>query len=436
MQVSNRLLPFLMGLLAAVVPAAGQSAPADIAMTVGSSRVIDCPADLTRISTSDPAVVDVVSASRREVLLQAKGLGQATVGVWSKDGERAFYAVLVGFDLAPIRKLVGQTFPNEAIEVQGFKDALALTGRASSQIVADRAAALLAPFAKGVVNNLAVAPPGIDKQVLLRVRFAELSRTAASSFGTGLISLGAGNTIGRVSTGQFPVAQPDKIGGTEGTKFSISDALNIFAFRPDLNLAAFIQALRNQGLLQMLAEPNLVTTDGKEASFLVGGEFPVPIVQGGGGSNAVSVVFREFGIRLAFKPEITANQTIKMHVKPEVSALDPANGVTLSGFNIPALATRRMETYVELAEGQSFVIAGLLDDRLTENLSRMPGLSQIPLFGNLFKSRSDNRTKTELVVIVTPSITDPLEAARRMPEPVMPKEFLPPAPAAKPKDRR
>jgi pilus assembly protein CpaC len=436
MRVNNRLLPFLMGLLAAVAPAAGQSAPTDIAMTVGSSRVIDCPADLTRISTSDPAVVDVVSASRREVLLQAKGLGQATVGVWSKDGERAFYAVLVGFDLAPIRKLVGQTFPNEAIEVQGYKDALALTGRASSQIVADRAAALLAPFAKGVVNNLAVAPPGIEKQVLLRVRFAELNRTAASSFGTGLVSTGAGNTVGRVTTGQFPMPQLDKISSTGASTFNVSDALNIFAFRPDLNLAAFIQALRNQGLLQMLAEPNLVTTDGKEASFLVGGEFPVPIVQGGGGSNAVSVVFREFGIRLAFKPEITANQTIKMHVKPEVSALDPANGVTLSGFNIPALATRRMETYVELAEGQSFVIAGLLDDRLTENLSRIPGLSQIPLFGSLFKSKSDNRTKTELVVIVTPSITDPLEAARRMPEPAMLKDFLPPAPAAIPKDRR
>ena len=434
MRVRNRLLPFMLGLVVAVVPAAGQSASAGIEMTVGSSKVIDCPTDLTRISTSDPAVVDVVSASRREVLLQAKGLGQATVGVWSKDGQRTFYTVSVVLDLAPIRKLVGQTFPSEEIEVQGFKDALALTGKASSQTVADRAAALLAPFAKGVVNNLAVAPPGIDKQVLLRVRFAELNRTATSSFGTGLVSIG-GNTIGRVTTGQFPMPQPDKLSSTETPKFSISDALNIFAFRPDLNLAAFIQALRNQGLLQMLAEPNLVTTDGKEASFLVGGEFPVPIVQGGGGSNAVSVVFREFGIRLTFKPEITANKTLKMHVQPEVAALDPGNGVVLSGFTIPALATRRMETYVELAEGQSFVIAGLLDDRLTENLSRMPGISRIPLFGNLFKSKSDNRTKTELVVIVTPSITDPVEAARRMPEPVMPKEFLPPA-AAKSKDRR
>jgi pilus assembly protein CpaC len=302
-------------------------------------------------------------------------------------------------------------------------------------MVADRAAALLAPFAKGVVNNLAVPPPGIDKQVLLRVRFAELNRTAATSFGTGLMTIG-GKNIARITTGQFPLAQPDAISSTQDPKFSIGDALNIFAFRPDLNLAAFIQALRNQGLLQMLAEPNLVTTDGKEASFLVGGEFPVPIVQGGGGSNAVSVVFREFGIRLTFRPDITANNTIKLHVKPEVSALDPGNGVTLSGFIIPALTTRRMETYVELAEGQSFVIAGLLDDRLTENLSKIPGLAQIPLFGNLFKSKSDKRTKTELVVIVTPSITDPVEAARRMPEPIMLKEFLPPAAAVKPKDGR
>jgi pilus assembly protein CpaC len=435
MRVRNLFLSFMLGLVAAVVPAAGQSTSADIEMTVGSSKVIDCPADLTRISTSDPAIVDTVAASRREVLLQAKGLGQATVGVWSKDGHRVFYTVSVGFDLEPIRKLVRQTFPGEEIQVQGIKDALALTGKASSQTVADRAAALLAPFAKGVVNNLAVAPPGIEKQVLLRVKFAELNRTAASSFGTSLVSLGGGNTIGRVTTGQFPGAQPDKVSSTD-SKFNISDALNIFAFRPDLNLAAFIQALRNRGLMQMLAEPNLVTTDGKEASFLAGGEFPVPVAQGGATAGAVTVVFREFGIRLTFLPQITANQTIKMHVKPEVSALDPANGVTLSGFTIPALVTRRMETYVELAEGQSFVIAGLLDDRLTENLSRMPGLSQIPLLGNLFKSRSDNRTKTELVVIVTPTITDPMEAARRMPEPVMLKEFLQPPDAAKPKDRR
>jgi pilus assembly protein CpaC len=435
MRDTNLLLAGALGLIAAVTLPAQSALPA-IEMTAGSSRVIDCPSDLLRISTSDPAVVDTVAASKREVLLQAKGPGQATVGVWSKDGQRAFYTVAVGPDLEPIRKLVRQAFPGEGIELHGVKDALALTGRASSQLVAERAAALLAPFAKGVVNNLTVAPPLVEKQVLLRVRFAELNRTAGSSFGGSLISTGGGNTIGRVTTGDYSGSQPDKISSTEA-KFSITDALNIFAFRPDLNLAAFIQALRTQGVLQMLAEPNLVTTNGKEASFLVGGEYPVPVVQGGSASNSISIVFKEFGIRLTFKPEITGNNTIRMHVKPEVSALDPANGVTLSGFTIPALATRRMETDVELAEGQSFAIAGLLDDRLTETLSKMPGLASIPLLGHLFKSRTGEKAQTELVVIVTPTVTDPIEAAKALPEPYMLKEFLGASgTASKPADRR
>jgi len=452
MKARNVVLILSIGLAAVLPPAAGQSSAGDIELTVGASKVIDCPGDLDRISTSDPAVVDTVAVSRREVLLQAKGFGQATVGVWSKAGDRAFYKVLVSTDLEPIRKLVRQTFPGESIEVQGVRDAVSLTGSASSQVVADRAAALLAPFAKGVVNNLQVAPAPPDKQVLLRVRFAEVNRSASQSLGFNLLSTGAGNTPGRITTGQFAPPQPGKIsstlnllegitGGTPGTtssasNFTISDALNIFAFRPDLNLAAFIQALRTQGLLQILAEPNLVTTDSQEASFLVGGEFPVPVVQGGANVGAVSVVFREFGIRLTFRPQITGVHTIKLHVKPEVSTIDLANGVVLSGFTIPALATRRVETNIELAEGQSFVIAGLLDDRLTESLSKVPGLSQIPVLGALFKSRQENKARTELVVIVTPSVTDPAESAKRMPEPEMLKEFMTPAAAAKEKERR
>jgi pilus assembly protein CpaC len=213
----------------------------------------------------------------------------------------------------------------------------------------------------------------------------------------------------------------------QASNWSLSDALNIFAFRPDLNLGMLIQALRSQGVLQILAEPNLVATDNKEASFLVGGEFPVPIVQGGANVGAVTVTFREFGIRLAFLPRVTNNRTIKLHVKPEVSTIDLANGVVISGFTIPALATRRMETDIELAEGQSFVIAGLLDDRATETMSKVPGLANIPVLGVLFKSRQENKTKTELVVIVTPVITDPAESLRQNPEPVMPAAPLPPS---------
>jgi pilus assembly protein CpaC len=208
-------------------------------------------------------------------------------------------------------------------------------------------------------------------------------------------------------------------------RVSIADALNIFAFRPDLDLMVFIKALQNEGVLQILAEPNLVTVPGKEASFLVGGEFPVPIVQGGANVGAVTVQFREFGVRLTFNPEITVRDTIKLHVKPEVSTLDFANAISLSGFTIPALATRRVETNIELARGQSFVIGGLIDDRVTENLSRIPGLANIPVLGTIFKSRAENRSKTELIVLVTPEIATPLEAGTPPPGPTFPKAFLP-----------
>jgi pilus assembly protein CpaC len=327
------------------------------------------------------------------------------------------------------------TFPGEVIDVRADGDSLSLIVRASSQPVADRALALVAPLVKAVVNNLQVVPPGADTQIVLRVKFAEVNRSVVTSFGVNLLSTGALNTPFRTSTQQFNSGNPSQLqgqipghlGGTS-TTFSLTDVLNIFAFRPDLNLGAIIQDLQTQGLLQILAEPNLVTTNGKEASFLVGGEFPIPVLQGGS-SNAVTIQFREFGIRLNFLPQVTAHHTIKLHVKPEISTIDLANGVVFSGFTIPALATRRMETDIELGEGQTFLIGGLLDDRVTESLAKVPGLSHIPILGALFKSRSENKSKTELLVMVTPETTYPYSASDAKPLPRMPKEFLSDAPS-------
>ncbi len=246
-----------------------------------------------------------------------------------------------------------------------------------------------------------------------------------------LASTGASGTQGGITTQQFSAPRADNINGAIGASaqghtsaFSITDALNVFAFRPDLNLGAFVKALQGQGLLQILAEPTLLTTNGKEASFLVGGEFPVPVLQGGANSGAVTVQFREFGIRLTFLPALTVNKTVKMYVKPEVSTLDYSNGVTISGFSIPALSTRRMETNIELAEGQSFVIGGLIDDRVTDSMSKIPGLAHIPILGVIFKSRAEQKSKTELVVMVTPESTLPLNASDVKPGPQMPKAFL------------
>ncbi|MEO8658560.1 MAG: pilus assembly protein N-terminal domain-containing protein [Bryobacteraceae bacterium] len=402
-------------------------------MPVGKSLVIDYPDDIARVSTSNPEVIDAVAVTTRELLVHAKGHGSATLVVWSRAGHRGFYSITVEHDLGPIRKLLKETFPGEDIHIQSARDTVSLTGKVSSQPVADRAAALVAPLAKAVINNLQTTAPGVERQILLRVRFAEINRNASQSFGVNLLSTGGANTVGTVSTGQFSAPRATEIkgtipGGLAGTSstFTLSDMLNVFAFRPDLNLGALIKALQSQGVLQILAEPNLVTTNGKEASFLVGGEFPVPVLQGGGNAGSVTVQFREFGIRLTFTPTLTDNNTIRMHVRPEVSTIDMANAVTLSGFTIPALATRRIETNVELAEGQSFVIGGLIDDRVTETVSKIPGLANLPLFGALFKSRQQSKSRTELVVVVTPEITAPINAGVAKPSPVMPIEFLAP----------
>lgn len=426
-------LLFCAGALSLAALGAAEPSTEDLHVAVGRSLVIDYPDDIARVSTSNPEIVDAVAVTTRELLVHAKGQGSATLVVWSRHGHRGFYSVTVEQDVEPLRRLLKQTFPDEPIRVQVARDTVSLTGQVSSQAVADRAAALAVPLAKAVISNLQVAPVPIDKQILLRVRFAELNRNATQSIGVNIISTGAANTPGVITTGQFSPPVPSELKGTIGgslqgstSSFTVSDVLNIFAFRPDLNLGAFVKALQGQGVLQILAEPNLVTTNGKEASFLVGGEFPVPVLQGGANAGAVTIQFREFGIRLTFTPTLTQNKTIKMHVKPEVSTIDLANAVTLSGFTIPALATRRMETNVELGEGQSFVIAGLLDDRANETLSRIPGLASLPIFGALFKSRAESKSKTELLVMVTPEIVQPLLATDRKPMPEMPMKFLAP----------
>jgi pilus assembly protein CpaC len=403
-----------------------QGGPEEIRLTIGKSIVIDYPADIARISTSNADIVDASPVTGREVLVHGKAFGTVTLVVWSKAGQRNFYNITVEQNLEPLRKLLKDTFPNEDIHVQSSRDSLSLTGRVSSKAVSDQATALAAPFGKTVVNYLQTAEGPAEKQILLRIKFAELDRSAANSFAVNLVSTGATNTIGSTSTGQFGSTTPASIGGGAPTTFSISNALNIFAFRPDLNLGAFIEALEQHNLLQTLDEPTLMTSDGKEASFLVGGEFPIPVLQGGANSGAVTIQFREFGVRLTFTPNITGHNNIRLHVKPEVSALDYSNALSFNGFTIPALSSRKMETNVELGEGQSFVIAGLIDNQITETLSRIPGLSSLPILGNLFKSKSISKSDTELVVLVTPEITLPLQPGDVKPSVPMPHPFLVP----------
>jgi pilus assembly protein CpaC len=412
-------------LAAAASSVLAQGGPEEIRLAIGKSIVIDYPADIARISTSNADIVDASPVTGREVLVHGKAFGTVTLVVWSKAGQRNFYNITVEQNLEPLRKLMKDTFPSEDIHVQSSRDSLSLTGRVTSKAVSDQAAALAAPFGKTIVNNLQVAEAKAERQILLRIKFAELSRSAANTFAVNLTSTGATNTIGQVSTGQASSTSPSSVGSGQ-TTFTISNALNIFAFRPDLNLAAFIQALEQHNLLQTLDEPTLMTSDGKEASFLVGGEFPIPVLQGGANSGAVTIQFREFGVRLKFTPTITGNNNIRLHVQPEVSALDYSNALSFNGFTIPALSSRKIETNVELGEGQSFVIAGLIDNQVTETLSRIPGLSSLPILGNLFKSKSISKSDDELVVLVTPEITMPLQPGDAKPSVPAPHPYLVP----------
>ena len=410
--------------LGGLVLALGQSGPEEVRLSLGKSIVIDYPTDVARISTSNADIVDASPVTTREILLHGKSLGTVTLVVWSKTGQRNFYNITVDQNLEPLRRMLRETFPKDEITVITSRDSIALNGHVGSKDTADRATAISASFAKTIVNNLQVAPGPIERQILLRVKFAELDRSAATSFAVNLLSTGATNTIGSVTTGQTNGGSVTPGTGDSPTTLSVTNALNIFAFRPDLNLAALISALESKSLVQILAEPNLITANNTEASFVVGGEFPVPVLQGGANSGAVTVQYREFGVRLSFTPVITGNNTIRLHVKPEVSDLDYGHAVTLNGFTIPALATKRMETTIELGEGQSFVIAGLLDNRVTDSWAKIPGIGNIPVIGALFKSRNLNRTNSELIVTVTPEFTVPVAPGEAKPTIAMPKDFL------------
>jgi len=291
----------------------------DLRMTVGKSVVIDYPADVRQIFTSNPEILDASPVTTREILVQGKGLGSATMVVWSKAGQRTFYNVNVELNLDPLRHLLKETFPSEDIQTNSSRDSIALNGHVSRKDVGERAMTIAAAFGKTVINNMQVASPAVEKQILLRVKFAQLDRNKESQFGINLLGIPGQTQIG-ASTGQFGGAgftgtmAASAAGNASSGTVSIPSALSIFGFNPKLNIGAFIQALETESILEILAEPNLVTTSGHEAYFLSGGEFPVPVLQGGANAGAVTIQFREFGIRLRFLPTITDHHTIKMHL--------------------------------------------------------------------------------------------------------------------------
>ena len=400
--------------------AAPSGAPGKLVVTVGKSLIIDSPMKIQRISFANGELIEAVAVNAREVLINGKAPGETSLIIWQEGGSRLLYDLTVRMSplrLDAARQQLARDFPNEEINVTFENETAFVRGTVKDVIAAERVMSIVASLGK-TVNLLRVDVPPVEEQILLKVRFCNVDRAISSDLGLSLAS-GAYNQTTVISTGQYSGPTADTSG-----KVSLSDALNILLFRKDINLGVSIKALEGKRLLETLAEPNLLAINGKEASFVSGGEFPFPIVQPGATGNSISISFREFGIRIHFLPRITPRGTIQLQVSPEVSALDYSNAITISGTTVPALSTRRVQTEVELDSGQSFVIAGLMDNRMTETISKIPGLANIPLLGKLFTSRAVARNNTELLVIVTPELVRPIPAGQPLPSLNMPIKFM------------
>jgi pilus assembly protein CpaC len=383
---------------------AALDAPTDIDLLVGRSTVLNVGTAITRVSLTVPDIADAMVTSPTQLLIHGKQPGTISLFVWDRAGAIRTYEVKVRRDLTALTNHMKQLFPGEAIEVRGSGKDVVVSGTVSSKYVMEKAADVAAGYVEkkeNVVNLLRQQEGVASNQVMLKVRFAEVSRSALQELGASLAAHAFKNDwYGRTTTQQFAAPEWDSEG-----KFVFSDFLNLFVFNAKEGLAGVVRALQNKGLFQSLAEPNLIASNGKEASFLAGGEFPYPVVQGAGGSNtSVTIMFKEFGIRLNFTPTVIGNDLINLKVRPEVSALDFANGVVVSGFRVPALTTRRTETEVELQNGQTFAIAGLMNNTLNDSMSKIPGIGDIPILGLLFRSKAHQKNQTELVVMITPTI--------------------------------
>ena len=401
-------------------PQASAQSPAEsetgapLRVMVGKSILINTTERIRRVSVTDPSVADPQVISPTQILVHGKSAGEVSLLIWDELERSRSFDLRVDVDVSAAAEEERRVFPDEQITVTPSRSAIVLSGHVSTEDVAKRADLIAGAYSKNVVNVLTFGPVGAQ-EVLLQVKFAEVDRSASLQLGANFFTPGTGNTTGTVGTGQFggqsistSSASTTTAGGSTTTSTSataptinITNALNLFLFRSDINFGAVVEALQQKSLLQILAEPNLIAVNGKEASFLAGGQFPFPIVQPGQGFTAVTIAFKDFGVKLQFTPVIMPNGNIHLKVAPEVSTLDFTNALQISGFTVPALSTRRAETEFELQDGQSFVIAGLLDNRVTDIYNKIPGLGDIPILGNLFRSKNLQKSNSELMVLCT-----------------------------------
>ena len=383
-----------------------------------------------------PAIADPIVVAPTQILVHGRSAGEVSLLIWDELDRSRSFDLRVDVDVSAAAEEEKAVFPDEQITVTPSRSAIVLSGHVSTEDVSKRAGMIAEAYSKNVVNVLTFGPVGAQ-EVLLEVKFAEVDRAAVVQLGAEYLTAGHRphhrHTDHRpvwwsVGLHQFHHHHHDRrhhhhfAPVATAPTINLTNPLNLFLFRSDINFGVVVQALQQKNLLQILAEPNLIAVNGKEASFLAGGQFPFPIVQPGQGFAAVTISFKDFGVKLQFTPVIMPNGNIHLKVAPEVSTLDFTNALTISGFTVPALSTRRAETEFELQDGQSFVIAGLLDNRVTDLYNKIPGLGDIPILGNLFRSRNLQKQKTELMVLCTVHRISP--STQAPPGPNYPQPFL------------
>jgi pilus assembly protein CpaC len=410
-----------------------QDSANELSVAVGKTVLVDLARPISRVSIGLGGIAETHAISPTEVMVNGKAPGETSLIIWDTKGGRQFFNVTVrnsnsatNDNLDAIRRELRIELPGQPLKISTENGIIFLRGTVKDLTSSKRAVQIASTGGK-VVNLLDVNVPPGDPQVLLKVRFVSVDRSKLKQFGINFFSTGFGNTLAGISTGQY--SQPTITAGTGGSAATatMSSDLNLFAYLPGLNVGATLQDLETKGVTETLAEPNILAVNGKEASFLAGGEYPYPVAQAGsGGTSTITIMFKEYGIRLNFVPTVTPRGTIRLQVAPEVSALDTANSIEVSGFDVPAITSRKMRTEVELGDGQSFVIGGLLDNEEVETFRKMPLLGDIPVLGKLFQSMSKSKTNTELIVICTAELVSPIPAGEPLPQLKFPEKFLPP----------
>lgn len=371
-----------------------------ISVSKGASALLVNPVAIVRVTLGDPAIANASVVSPTEVLINGATLGSTTLLVWDNAGTPRVYSVEVTADAPALQRYIKALLPDEEILVTSSGNTVTLSGTVKSQISAFRAVQLANTTGATVIDNL-FTPPA--QQVLLQVRFAEVSKSFTRDFAA---QLRAVNPHELSDNGDY-IGETQSSGSIDNISFFMGTAAS--------NIQALLTAAATKGDFRSLAEPNLLTLPDREASFLAGGEFPFPTLQAANNNNAVTIVFREFGIKLSFTPTIMKNGAIRLKLAPEVSSLDFANALVVQGFEIPTILSRKAETEVELREGQWLAIAGLMDNNMINNVTKIPLLGDLPIIGELFKSRGVRQRRTELLVLVSPRLVTASDVAQPLP---------------------